>query len=109
MANSEYYIRLVVLPRVVTGRTAANEPVESWPETADNKRYSAKPLALNAGEEIRQGVKESVDFLKLEIPGQSIPIEAVDRIRLIVANRVYRLTAHPIRQERSTVITCESV
>lgn len=109
MSSAEYYLRIVVLPRVTTRRSGSNEPVEEWPENPDAKRYSAKPLTLNAGEEIRQGVKESSDFLKLEIKGRAIPIEAVDRVKLLVGGRIYRLIAQPVRTRRETIISCESV
>lgn len=105
MANAQYWLRIVHCPRVIIRRAETNEGIEDWPE---GKSYTAKPLALNAGEEIRQGVKESSDFLKLEIQGHPA-IEAVDRIKIKSSGRVYRLTAQPIRERRTTVLTAESV
>lgn len=110
MGSAEYYIRFRILRRVVTGQLSNGEPDETWPAPADGvDHYSAKPLALNAGEEIRQGVKESTNFLKLQIKGRGIAIEAVDRIELLPSGQVFRLTAAPVRLQRETVITCESI
>ncbi len=109
MADSgSYTLRIVVLKRIVYARTRANEPKEVWQEPAEGGRYSARRLNLTAGEEIRQGVKEGVSYLKLEIRGQSIPIAFDDHVRLVVGGEEYRVTADPVRMQRTTVITCES-
>lgn len=107
MANGLYNLRVSIHPRVITGRAATNEPQEAWTETGHN--YSARRLAMNAGEEIRQGVKEGVEYLKIEIQGQSIPVSYGDRVKLAVGGKLFRIIGDPIRQERTTILTCEAV
>jgi hypothetical protein len=111
MADAIFWMRIVHLPRVLDPvRRTNNEPVETWPDPiADSGRYSARPLALNAGEEIRQGVKESTNFLKLEIKGQKIPLKAFDRIRVVASGQLFRIVGDPVRNRRTTQISCESV
>lgn len=106
MANAVYNVRLAILRRLTVGRAPTNEAREEWVEHA---RYSGKRLALNAGEEIRTGVKEGTTFLKLEIPGQKIPVAFDDRLRLVASGQEYRINAEPLRLERTTVISCESI
>ena len=104
--NTQYNLRIAVLRRTNIGRTAQNEAKEEWPE---HGRHSAKRLALNAGEEIRLGVKEGKEFLKIEIVGQKVDVQYGDRIRVIATGKVYRITADPSRLERVTVLAAESL
>lgn len=111
MGSAAYSVRLVVLRRNLTGLKRANgEDVEEWPEPPEGTgRYSARRLALSAGEEIRQGVKESTSFIKLAIRGHKIPVEAVDRVRLEPDGPTYRLTGPPVRERRETILQLESI
>lgn len=109
--SAAYSLRIEVLRRSLTGNKLANgEDEYTYLEPEPGRdTYYAKRLSLNAGEEIRQGVRESTTFLKLEIRGRSIPIEAVDRVRLKVSGQVFRMTGPPTRDRRVTVISLESV
>lgn len=106
--NAEYSLRILIIPRTLTGvKLPSGEDEELWNDDT-GKRYSAKRLALNAGEEIRQGVRESSDFMKLEIRGRNVPVEATSRVKLVHNGREYRITAEPIRERRVTILSIES-
>lgn len=107
--NSQYYLRITIVPRVMAvGKKANAEDVETWPIDGPNvKKYDARPLSLNAGEEIRQGVKEGTNYYRLEIKGERIPVEHYDRVK--IGDVWHRLTAPAIRERFVTVITLESL
>lgn len=108
--SAAYSLRIKILRRTVGGKLPNGEDETIWPDPpAGVGSYSARRLNLNAGEEIRQGVRESSTFLKLELRGRSIPVEAVDRVKLVTSGQIYRLTGPPIRERRHTVINLESV
>lgn len=111
MGNARYDLRILILRRNVTGEKRENgEDVETWPDPAEGTgRYSARRLSLTAGEEIRQGVNEGTVFLKLEIKGRAIPVDRVDQVKIVATGQVFRITAPPVREKRTTVLNCESI
>lgn len=109
MSSSEYNLRIIILRRSVPTRAGNNEPVPVWNAATTGGRFSAKRLTMDAGEQIQQGLKDGLSFLKLEIKGQKIPVAFDDRIQLAVSGQLYRVSADPVRAERSTIITCESL
>lgn len=109
MGSAEYYLRVKIIPRVVSLEKRDNaEDVETWPEEGGTS-YDAKPLSLTAGEEIREGVKEGSRFLKIEIKGRSFPVNEYDRLREVVSGQLFRITGKPVRLRRTTVLTCETL
>jgi hypothetical protein len=109
VGSAVYNLRVLIVNPVRTGEKRDNaEDVVTWPEES-GKAYSAKRLSLTSGEEIRQGVKEGTNFLKLEIRGRSFPVESTSRIKIVSSGQWYRVTGPPNREERVTILSCESI
>lgn len=108
MGRATHYIRFEILRREGTDRAESQEEREIFTEPPDGEAYDGMPLGLNAGEEIRQGVKEGTNFLKMQVRGR-LRISGFDRLRLKDSGQVYRLTAPPIYTRRETILSCESL
>lgn len=109
MSDQAYYMRIEIHKRVLGDEplTTGEDP-QSWVAPEPGKgRYSARPMSLNAGEEIRQGVNETQDFQKLEIRGTKLGIDATMRVKNVVTGVFYRITAEPYTTQRTTIISLE--
>lgn len=108
--TGDFNLRIVVLRRVLGTPGANNEPAESWPEPMPGTgEYFAARERVSGNEVVAQAIRQSVGFLRLRIRGRSIPVEAVDRVRLKVTGAMYQVVAEPLRDGVDTVIDLELV
>ena len=104
--TGEYRVRVQVLARTLAAKSANGEEPESWP--ASGQAYSAARDALNAGEQLSQGIASSTGFLKLRIQGRNIPIRAVDRIKIVATGELYNVVGVS-REAVDTVLALDRV
>lgn len=105
--TGRYDLRIVILTRTVGAQLATGDFTETWPEptTGTNEYYAARE-ALTAGESIAQGVRASVDTMKLRIKGRAVAIEAVDRLKKKATGEIYQITG-VWREKGETVVLCD--
>lgn len=100
----EYNLRVTILPVVLTKNTANNEDVPSWPGPGSD--YFAKRLALNAGETIAQGVRQSTGAMKLSIRGRAITVSTQDRLVKKATGEVFEIVG-VFRDSEDTILACD--
>lgn len=85
-----YIHRIQVLTRSLGTPGTNNEGKESWP--ASGQAYSAATEAMNAGEQLQAGVAASTGAKKFRIRGRKIPVQTVDRIKIVATGEIYNVT-----------------
>lgn len=108
--TGRFDLRIVVLRRVLGAPGTNNETPETWPEPeAGTNEYFAARDRLGGNELVANAIRQSAGSMRLRIKGRSIPIEAVDRIRVKATGKVYQVVAEPMRESAETVIDVEIV
>lgn len=123
--TGRFDLRIVVLRRVQGTPLANNETPETWPDPdveddaaavaaataagAGPKAYYAARDRIGGNEIVAQAIRQSSGSMRLRIKGRAIPIEAVDRIRVVATGKVYQVTSEPLRESAETVIDVEIV
>lgn len=118
--TGRFDLRIVVLRRVLGTPGDNNETPETWPDpdvpadaeaavTAGAKRYYAARDRLGGNEMVANAIRQSAGSMRLRIKGRNVPIEAVDRVRVVATGKVYQVVAEPMRESAETVIDVEIV
>lgn len=118
--TGRFDLRIVVLRRVLGTPGTNNETPESWPDPdipaqaaaaalAGAKAYYAARDRIGGNEIVAQAIRQSSGSMRLRIKGRAIPIEAVDRIRVVATGKVYQVVSEPLRESAETVIDVEIV
>lgn len=113
-------LRIVVLRRALGTAADNNETPETWPDpdkegeeaaalAAGAKRYYAARVSLGGNEMVANAIRQSAGSMRLRIKGRNIPIEAVDRVRVVATGKVYHIVSEPMRESAETVIDLEIV
>lgn len=109
LPSGRYNLRIVVLARVPDDQTASGEIASTWPEpVAGTQEYFAARDALSGGETIAQGLNNSTGGMRLRIKGQSIAIEAGDRVKKKVTGELFNVSG-VWRDDGETFVTVERV
>jgi head-tail adaptor len=105
--TGDYNLRVVVQRRSVGAKQSNGEDLETWPDPdAGTNEYFAAREALNAGEEILQGIRNSTGTMKLRVKGRAIPLDARDRVKVKHTGEVFEITG-VVRDGAETVLTVE--
>lgn len=106
-ATGEYKHRYLLLPCVREPQGDNGEEAETWPDPpAEDRYYYASHEGLSTGEQIVQGLAQSIGTRKAKVRGKTLPIYAGDRMKDVVTGELYRV-AGILRDFAETVLTLE--
>lgn len=107
--TGRFDLRIVRLARVLAAQSANGEEVESFPDpTPGSEEYFASREALSGGEQIVQGLRQSMGAMKLRIKGRAIAFDAFDRVKVKHTGEVFAVTSL-YRDRADTVLVVERV
>ena len=105
--TGEYKHRYLLLPCVREPQGDNGEEAETWPDPpAVDRYYYAAHDSFSTGEQIVQGLAQSVGTRKAKIKGKTLPILSGDRMKDVVTGELYRV-AGILRDFAETILTLD--